>query len=89
MASPARNNAKATLNHIEMQMEQDRQVNDMLNEIDDHLEDENSDEEDSSYLVNANSSTGGPLEKQGSPAANLKGGQLAQSYFITPEKESH
>ena len=49
----------------------------MLNEIDDHLEDENSDEEDSSYLVNANSSTGGPLEKQGSPSTNLKGGQLA------------
>lgn len=43
-------------------MEQDQNVADVMNEIDDHLDD--SDGEDSSYLVNANSGTGG-AETQG------------------------
>lgn len=84
MSSPARPVANNTLNHIDRQMEQDRQVNEMLNEIDDHLEDDNSDEDDTSYLVNANSSTGGP-EKERSPASNLKSESLAQSYY--PEQK--
>ena len=46
-------------------MNQDQHVNDVMNEIDDHLDD--SDGEDTSYLVNANSGTGG-ADTQGSPA---------------------
>ena len=49
-----------------------------MNEIDDHLDD--SDGEDTSYLVNANSGTGG-ADAQGSPAPEA----LAKSYV--PEKQ--
>jgi len=47
-------------------MDHEQSVNDVMNEIDDHLDD--SDGEDTSYLVNANSGTGG-AETPGIPAA--------------------
>ena len=58
---------------MRQQMAHDQEVNDVMNEIDDHLDD--SDGEDTSYLVNANSGTGG-ADAQGSPAPEV----LAKSY---------
>lgn len=60
---------------MDKQIEQERQVNDVMNELDDALD---SEEEDTSYLVNANASTGG-AEK--SPNENL-----AHSYY--PEEKA-
>ena len=40
---------------MKMHMEQDQAINDVMNEIDDHLDDS---DEDTAYLVNANSGTG-------------------------------
>ena len=56
--SPQRNTGTNVnqFNRMSMQTEADRAVNDVMNEIDDHLDD--SDGEDTSYLVNANSGTG-------------------------------
>jgi len=65
---------------MEMQMEQDREVSDMMNEIDDHIDDDNSDDEDTSYLVSANASIGG-TEKNGSPKATIGGDSYAHSYY--------
>ena len=50
----------------------------MMNEIDDHLDD--SDDDDTSYMINANASTGG-ADKQGIDAPD----QLAHSYY--PEEK--
>ena len=53
--SPQRTNDAPQVDRVKSQMEQDRAVNDVMNEIDDHLEDS---DEDTAYLVNANSGTG-------------------------------
>ena len=53
-------------------MEQDREVNDVMNEIDDHLEDS---DEDTAYLVNANSGTGESQSKKQAEEAALKAKQ--------------
>jgi len=76
--SPPQQHARTALNQMRQQMAHDQEVNDVMNEIDDHLDD--SDGEDTSYLVNANSGTGG-ADAQGSPAPEV----LAKSYV--PEKQ--
>lgn len=76
--TPTRNEKKAQLIQMDQQIEHERQVNDVMNEIEDQLDD--SDDEDTSYLVNANASTGG-AEK----AANEN--EYAQSYY--PEEKNN
>ena len=62
-------------------MEQDRAVNDVMNEIDDHLEDS---DEDTAYLVHANSGTGESQVKkpQEEIASKAKPNQDYDSYNL-------
>ena len=60
------------VDRVKMQMEQDREVNDVMNEIDDHLDDS---DEDTAYLVNANSGTGESQSKKQAEEAALKAKQ--------------